>query len=74
MEYQISNWSQVERDYDKLRDQFLDQVDLKAYIDHPFLFMKRQRMTDYITRIELFKKIINVKGRLLNAVYTRAVA
>lgn len=65
MEYQISNWSQEERNYDKLRDQFLDQVDLKAYIDHPFLFMKRQQVTNYITSIELFKKIINVKGSIV---------
>ncbi|MBF0405784.1 MAG: dTDP-6-deoxy-L-hexose 3-O-methyltransferase [Candidatus Riflebacteria bacterium] len=61
----MSNWSQDENHYDKLRDQLLDKVNLKAYIDNPFLFMKRQRVTDYISRIELFKKIINIQGSIV---------
>ena len=64
-EHQLSNWSKEEKDYDTLRDQLLDEVDLKSYIDNPFLFTKRQRITDYITRIELFKKIINVQGSVV---------
>jgi len=64
-EHKLSNWSQEEKDYEKLRNQLINEVDLKSYIDHPFLFIKRQRVTDYITRIELFKKILNVQGSVV---------
>jgi hypothetical protein len=62
---QISEWSKQEEQYDKLRNDFLDEVDLKTYIDNPFLFMKRQRVTEYLTRIELYKKVLNVQGSIV---------
>ncbi len=65
MEYPTSNWSQGDRDHDAARDELLEKTDLKSYIDHPFLFMKRQRVTDYLTRIELFKKVMNVAGSVV---------
>jgi len=67
MEPKNNTWSQsqVEKEYDIERDKFLKEVDLKGYIDHPFLFTKRQRVTDYLTRIELFKKILNVQGSIV---------
>jgi len=64
-ENHLSNWSKEEQDFDALRDKFLDEIDLKSYIDHPFLFTKRQRVTDYLTRIELFKKIRDVPGAVV---------
>jgi hypothetical protein len=61
----IWNQNQVEKEYDIERDKFLREMDLRGYIDYPFLFIKRQRLTDYLTRIELFKKILNVQGSIV---------
>ena len=46
-----SQWSDLERAFDSDREKFAKTVDLEKYIDDPFLFTKRQRVTDYLTRI-----------------------
>ena len=60
-----SQWSDLERAFDSDREKFAKTVDLEKYIDDPFLFTKRQRVTDYLTRIELFKKIVTVEGAVV---------
>jgi len=60
-----SQWSDSERAFDSDRENFVKTVDLAKYIDDPFLFTKRQRVTDYLTRIELFKKIVSVEGAVV---------
>ncbi|MBO68836.1 MAG: dTDP-6-deoxy-L-hexose 3-O-methyltransferase [Acidiferrobacteraceae bacterium] len=60
-----SQWSELERAFSSERDQFAHKVDLTQYIDDPFLFTKRQRVTDFLTRIELFKKIVSVEGAVV---------
>lgn len=62
---QISQWSKLEEYYDNERNNFLDNTDLKQYIDDPFLFVKRQKITGYLSRIELFNKILNVQGSIV---------
>ena len=42
-----------------------NSVDLKEYTDHPFLFLRRQRFTEYLQRIKLFEKILHVKGSII---------
>ena len=61
----ISNWSDVERTFEKQRESLINSIDLRQFIDDPFLFMRRQRFTDYLTRIKLFEKIKNVKGSIV---------
>ena len=65
MERANSNWSQSEKDYDLRLKQFFDGINLRDYVDDPFLFMKRQRVTDYLTRIRLFDKVKDVKGSIV---------
>lgn len=65
MQRKQSNWSETEKIFDQLRDLFLEEVDLKGYMDHPFLFSKRQRVAYFLTRIELFKKVLDVQGSIV---------
>ena len=60
-----SNPSTTDLVYEERRESLLDTVDLKQYVDHPFLFIRRQRLTDYLTRIKLFEKILCVKGSIV---------
>jgi len=46
-------------------DVFKDSVDIKEYTDDPFLFLKRQRFTEYLQRIKLFEMILDVKGSIV---------
>ena len=62
---EISEWSKQEEYYDKARSQLLDEIDLKQYIDDPFLFVKRQKVTGILSRMEIFNKILNVQGSIV---------
>jgi hypothetical protein len=61
----VSQWSEKDRNFESLRNKLLNDVDLKKYVDDPFLFTSRQRVTDFLSRIELYKKIINIKGSIV---------
>ena len=50
------------------RAQFLDSSELAKsgyYIDHPFLLCSRQELTRSIFRFELYKRIINIQGSIV---------
>ena len=66
-----SNWSEKEKDYDKLREEFMKTVNLADYVDHPHLFIKRQMVTGHLTRINLFNMILNVKLYRRNRNFTK---
>lgn len=65
METKNLDASQLEKEYDRRRQELMDKVDLKLYVDHPFLFTRRQRVTDFLTRIEIFKRIVGVPGAVV---------
>jgi len=60
-----SEWTQQEIAYEHNREEFIRNIDFLQYIDDPFLYMKRQKLTGYFTRIKLFEKILNVKGSII---------
>ena len=60
-----SNWSEAERVYDRQRQELLRSVDLTQYVDDPFLFLRRQRVTDYLTRIKLFEAVLEIPGAIV---------
>lgn len=65
MEVKNSNWSEKEKDYDKLRSEFLQNLNLADYVDHPHLFVRRQTVTGHLTRINLFNMALGVKGSIV---------
>ena len=62
-----SNWSNDEKDYYLKRFQLIDNqnVDLKDYLDDPFVFSNRQSIAAILSKIELFKKILKIKGSIV---------
>lgn len=65
MQRSNSSWSEKEKDYDTLREEFMKTVNLADYVDHPHLFIKRQMVTGHLTRINLFNMILDVKGSVV---------
>lgn len=57
--------SQDEVSYEQKRRELVASVNLDQYLEDPFLFMKRQRVTDYLTHIKLFEKTLHVKGSVV---------
>ena len=51
--------------YENQMAEFMDKTDLKNYMNDPFLFMRRQRVAEYLGRVELFQKIQNVAGSIV---------
>jgi len=51
--------------FEERLEDFKKSVDLKKYTDNPFLFLRRQRFTEYLHRIKLFEKILHVKGSIV---------
>jgi hypothetical protein len=43
----------------------INSTDLTQYVDDPFLFLGRQRLTGFLSRIKIFEKILNVKGSII---------
>jgi hypothetical protein len=60
-----SEWTNQEIAYEQKRKEFIDSIDFPNYMDDPFLFMKRQKLTGYLSRIKFFEKILNVKGSII---------
>ena len=61
----VSNWSQQENDYLEKRDEFLDKVSASEVASSPFVFSQRQLISTSLTRIDLFKKILEVQGAVV---------
>ena len=65
MKISNSNWSQQECDYSEKRDEFLDKVSSSEVASSPFVFSQRQLVSTSLTRIDLFKKILEVQGAVV---------
>ncbi len=65
MERRNSQWTGAEREYDTRRRELLSNLEFSAYVDDATLFMKRQRVTDFLTRTELFKRVRDVPGAIV---------
>ena len=61
----LSDWSNLEKEYLEQRENFLKEVDLSAYIDDPFVFCQRQKVAEILCRIELFKKVLDIQGSIV---------
>ena len=51
--------------YSEQLEGLLDSADLKKFTEDSFLFMTRQKVTSYLSRLKLFEKIIGVKGSVV---------
>lgn len=51
--------------YANKKEELLNSVDLKKFTEDPFLFMSRQRVAEYLLRVNLFQKILNVTGSIV---------
>lgn len=60
-----SSWSEKEKDFDKLREEFLSSVDLRDYVDHPHVLAKRQSVSSHLVRYNLFNLILDIKGSVV---------
>tara|TARA_B100000029_G_scaffold101123_1_gene91410 strand:+ start:1585 stop:2319 length:735 start_codon:yes stop_codon:yes gene_type:complete len=61
----LSRWSPTEDDYLTRRTELLEKTDRASYVDHPFVFSRRQTVCSALTRIKLFEQIRNVKGSIV---------
>ena len=61
----LSDWSNLEKEYFEQRGNLLKEVDLSNYVDDPFVFCQRQKLAEILSRIELFKNILNVQGSVV---------
>lgn len=65
MKSKIIARSNNELSYSEKRSLLTDDLNLKEYTDHPFLFMSRQSYTSSMTRSKLFELSLNVKGSIV---------
>ena len=68
----ISNWSALETSYQDKRDLLLASVSSAEVAGAPFLYADRQLVTSVLTRIELFKKVLDVSGAIVECGVHRA--
>lgn len=54
-----------EQSYEQKRQRLVEAANLSDYTEDPFLFMRRQRVTDYLTHIKLFEKTLQVQGSIV---------
>lgn len=64
-ELKNSEWTEKERGFERERERLARSVDMFQLMDDPFLLMKRQKLTGYLTRIKLFEMILNIKGSIV---------
>lgn len=57
--------AELEVRYRQRKAELLAKVDLKEYVDHPFLFASRQSITAGLSRIKLYEKILGVQGSIV---------
>jgi hypothetical protein len=61
----VSNWSNDEKSFRSERDDILANLDAQEVAAAPFVFSDRQLMSSVLTRIEMFQKILNVQGSIV---------
>jgi hypothetical protein len=68
----VSNWSSKESSYQQKRDALLNEISAQEVAGAPFLYADRQLVTSVLTRFEIFKKIIEVPGAIVECGVHRA--
>ena len=61
----VSNWSSQEEEYSNRRNEILDEISPRDVANAPFVYSTRQSLTSALTRIDLFRKVINVQGSIV---------
>ena len=61
----VSNWSEQEKEYAALREEMLKDVAAQEVANAPFVFAERQAITTALTRIDLFRQILEVQGAVV---------
>ena len=61
----VSNWSEQEKEYAALREGMLKDVAAQEVANAPFVFAERQAITTALTRIDLFRQILEVQGAVV---------
>lgn len=57
--------NEIEREYFKNREEVVSKMKRRLLVDNPFLFASRFSVNDMLIRVELFKKIRNVSGAIV---------
>ena len=57
--------SENEQIFERKRNELLESVDLKRFIDDPFLFLRRQRVSEILTRFTIYQQTINIAGSIV---------
>ena len=61
----VSNWSETEKDYAQQKEDMLSDLHSHDVAAAPFVYAERQTLTTALTRIELFQKILDVQGAVV---------
>jgi hypothetical protein len=61
----VSNWSNLENEYQEKRNSLLRGATSAEVIGAPFVYSDRQMLTASLTRIDLFKKVLEVQGAIV---------
>ena len=61
----LSNWSESEKNFSEKRSNLLSKITSKEVADAPFVYADRQTLTTALTRIDLFRKVIDIQGAIV---------
>ncbi len=61
----VSNWSNLESEYQTKRNKLLSNTSAAEVAGAPFVYCDRQSLTTALTRIDLFKKVLEVQGAVV---------
>jgi hypothetical protein len=61
----LSNWSTQEENFAEKRESQLNRISSDEVAHAPFVFAERQSITTALTRIDLFRKILEVQGSVV---------
>ena len=61
----VSNWSSEEEEYSNLRNEILNKTSPRDVSNAPFVYSTRQSLTTALTRIDLFRKVLDVQGAIV---------
>jgi len=61
----VSDWSGAEEEYFLQMDKIFDGVTSKEVAEVPFVYSSRQKITSSLTGIDLFRKVLNVQGSIV---------
>ena len=61
----VSNWSSEEEEYSNRRNEILNKTSPRDIANAPFVYSTRQSLTSALTRIDLFRKVLDVQGAIV---------